>query len=205
MGINHNKLSEDNLTDFLKERFNLNDFILEKIDLKNYSDNELVLFFIIIVVVYIIGRLFSTHTDCIIFASLEEVILLFSPWAILIILAFITNYADLDIEISTFIIPITIIMFIISAILSVRANLGYTVSKTILYIMVSFVTKVTLCIVAPAVLVLALTALPQSTKDRRYRDGTKNNQRSKNIAFITSVAFFIVFSLIKQKSRYIVK
>ena len=96
-------------------------------------------------------------------------------------------------------------MFIISAILSVRANLGYTVSKTILYIMVSFVTKVTLCIVAPAVLVLALTALPQSTKDRRYRDGTKNNQRSKNIAFITSVAFFIVFSLIKQKSRYIVK
>ena len=205
LGINHNKLSEDNLTDFLKERFNLNDFILEKIDLKNYSDNELVLFFIIIVVVYIIGRLFSTHTDCIIFASLEEVILLFSPWAILIILAFITNYADLDIKISTFIIPITIIMFIISAILSVRANLGYTVSKTILYIMVSFVTKVTLCIVAPAVLVLALSALPQSTKDRRYRDGTKNNQRSKNIAFITSVAFFIVFSLIKQKSRYIVK
>ena len=155
--------------------------------------------------VYIIGRIFSNHTDCIIFASIGEVFLLFSPWVFLILIWLIKTYAELAIDFSTFIIPITIIMFILSAVLSVRANLGYTVSKTILYIMVSFVTKVTLCIVAPAVLVLALSALPQSTKDRRYRDGTKNNQRSKNIAFITSVAFFIVFSLIKQKSRYIAK
>ena len=201
LNINHKNLNEENLADFLKEKFNLNDFILEKIDLKNYSDNELVFFLIVIIVVYIIGRLFSTHSDCVIFASIEEVVLLFSPWAFLILIWLINTYAELDIEFSTFIIPITIIMFIVSAVLSVKSNLGYTVGKTILYTNVSFITKVTLCVVAPAVLLLVLSALPKSTKDRRYRDGTKNNQRTKNIAIISSVAFFIVFSLIKPKSR----
>ena len=197
LNINHKNLNEENLADFLKEKFNLNDFILEKIDLKNYSDNELVFFLIVIIVVYIIYLGFNKITT----EVNEEVVLLFSPWAFLILIWLINTYAELDIEFSTFIIPITIIMFIVSAVLSVKSNLGYTVGKTILYTSVSFITKVTLCVVAPAVLLLVLSALPKSTKDRRYRDGTKNNQRTKNIAIISSVAFFIVFSLIKPKSR----
>ena len=203
LGINHKDINNENLSEFIQEKFNLNDFILEKINLKNYSDNEKVLFFIIISIVYIIGRIFSKKTECIIFASTGEVFLLFSPWAVLIILALIRSDANLDIELSTFVIPITIIIFILSAVLSAKANMGYSTGKTILYFLVSFITKLTLCLVAPIVLFLTLSALPKTAKDRRYRDGTKNNQMTKNIVFISSVAFFIVFSLIKPREREI--
>lgn len=169
---------------------------MEKFNIGNYSNDQVAAICIFIIIIYIIGRVFSTKTDCVIFSSVGEVIVLFSPWVVFIVLMF------MDVTVSKFVLPISGIVLVLSVFLSIKSNIGHGVGTSILYSTVSIITKITLCIAAPIVLLLVFSALPKATKDRRYRDGTKNNQMTKNISFIVTVAFFIIFSLIKESPQY---
>ncbi|MBR5097012.1 MAG: hypothetical protein IK094_07915, partial [Treponema sp.] len=89
-----------------------------------------------------------------------------------------------------------IISIISSIIFSFFENLG--TSNPCLFITISIITKLALGVIAPLALLLTLMILPVSKKDARYRDGTKYNQRSKNIAVITSVFAALILSLVKN-------
>ena len=96
---------------------------------------------------------------------------------------------------------------LISFVTSVVRNLGYG-KMSVLYITVSILTKVVLLIFGP-IIALAWFFVKDSgnsaVKDARYRDGTKNNKKTKQVG--TAVALFVllfyplVFSLIKPKEK----
>jgi heme/copper-type cytochrome/quinol oxidase subunit 2 len=67
----------------------------------------------------------------------------------------------------------------------------------ILFAIVSVITKIILIVLVPIVLILYIGALSSGTPDKRYRDGTKGNERTQIIALVAAIAMFFVASFIK--------
>jgi hypothetical protein len=161
----------------------------------------LIVFLIFSIVVYILAYTFSKKTKCIIIWSWWD--LIFIAISSLIFIFYLFDFEnkiknDSAINVIYFIATITTFGF------SVISNIKYSPTKWPLYAFISVLTKFVLLVVIPLVFVLAIICwyLANSGKrDRRYRDGTKNNQRTKNYNFyvpmFTAIYTFLIINLIK--------
>ena len=155
-----------------------------------------------VVCTYIVGRIFSSTTECVILSSLGEIFLLFLPFLVVIFLfacAALKTTDDGSILLAV-LLPLSILLTLISSIVfSVRENIG--TSNPWLYITISLVTKMALFLVTPVTIFVTLCVLPQAKKDYRYRDGTKYNQHTRNVATFMAVLTGLILSLIKQPEK----
>ena len=168
---------------------------------KDTGDFWFVIIICFIVISYLIGRYFSINTGCVIFSSKGEIKLLFLPFFVLICLMFWEDKEEAG--------NIPLYLIIISLSISLISIIGYSIynnwntDRPGLYIFVSAVTKIALFIITPIVLFFALCALKEEKKDGRYRDGTKNNQKTRNFVFMLGVLSGLIFSLIKTPKKKI--
>jgi hypothetical protein len=161
----------------------------------------LIIFLIFAVIVYILAYTFSKKTKCIIIWSWWD--LIFIAFSSLIFIFYLFDFEnkiknDTAINIIYFIATITTFVF------SIISNIKYSFSKWPLYAVISLLTKFVLLVVIPLILVLAIICwylANSGKKDRRYKDGTKNNQRTKNYNFyvpiFTAIYSFLIINLIK--------
>ncbi|MDR0684676.1 MAG: hypothetical protein LBF83_06070 [Spirochaetaceae bacterium] len=165
----------------------------------------LIMFLAIAIIVYILSYSFSKKTRCIIIWDLWDLILVAISSLIFVFYLFDTENKiqnDTVINIIYFIITITTLA------LSIISNLKYSSTKWMLFATVSILTKFVLLIVIPLVLVLAILcyALINSTKkDRRYKDGTKGNAKTRNyntyVPIFTAIYMFLIVNLIKFNKK----
>lgn len=164
----------------------------------------LVLIIAILIIFYVIGRTVSLRTKCVIISSVGELILLLLPIIIIGIIAFQgDNIPEKIVNISV----------IGSICVSIISAIGFSIYENcfsdhpILYTIISIIIKIGLfCLIPIVLLVIMCFPLKKEEKDRRYRDGTRNNQRTKNIGII--ILLFTCFGrlitcLIKEPNRKI--
>lgn len=203
LGLSHKQYTEKTIEKLLSET--KQNIITSKLDqMPEDTFHYLFIFYcILVVVLYIVGRLFSKNTECVIFSSVKEIIILVLPIAVFII----GTLAELEPQLTLNLIIISLIIsFITALIFSIINNLG--TKNPLLYAIVSLMTKLALLIFSPLLLLLILGfPLKKEEKDRRFRDGTKNNQSTRNWAIIGALFFgvssFFYLSLIKTPKRKI--
>ena len=202
LGLSHKKYSDETIEKLLNgERVINQNIIVAKLKEipEETADFLLILLCVFVVVIYIVGRIFSKNTECVIFSSKKEIFLLFAP---LIILFILTSGDSDNKEIWEFLFPCSLVIsFCFAVFFSIRNNIN--TKCPVLYIIISLLTKIGLFFIAPIVLLFTLFAFSPEKKDRRFRDGTRNNQRSKNIALLMLVLAGLIYSLIKTPSRRI--
>ena len=155
-----------------------------------------------IVLAYVMGRYFSENTDCVIFSSNKEIKLLFLPFFVIIFSMFGDNR-----EVGN----LPLYLIIVSLSITLISIIGYSIynnrntEKPVFYTFISSITKIALFIITPIVIFFALCAFQEEKKDGRYRDGTKNNQKTRNRIFLlgvlSSLIGFVFMSLIMKNSQ----
>lgn len=213
LNISHKKFSAKSIERLLNgEKIQTRNFIQSTV---TYVDNLishftehvtsrlLIIYAIVFIVIYIVGRIFSKKTECVILSSVKEILLLYTPCFLMIVIFFLGLLSISFSETTmTFMFIIAFLISFISAIVfSIYENIG--TKNPVLYITISIITKLTLFIIAPIVLVLSTAGMKTSVEDKRFRDGTKNNQKTKNITIAISVIAGLIFSLIKTPRRKI--
>lgn len=204
LGLSHKKYSEKTIEKLLAGKVVRNQNIVFSM-LNNLPEEAyrylLIFYCIFVVVIYIVGRLFSKNTECVIFSSVKEIVLLILPVGVIVIGAFTNLESQVYVNL---IIIFLIISFITAIVFSIINNLG--TKKPLLYSIVSLLTKLSLLIFSPLLFFLILGfPLKKEEKDRRFRDGTKNNQSTKNLAIMGAlfwgVSYFFYLSLMKTPKR----
>ena len=158
----------------------------------------------LLILIYIIGRTVSSKTNCVIISSVGEVILLFLPIILIIVLAFQgEKIPEKTAE----------LLFIGSSCISLMCAVGFSIYENcysdhpILYTIISVIIKIGLFCLIPIILIIILSfPLKKEEKDRRYRDGTRNNQKTKNwgiIIFLFTCFAELITNLIKEPNRRI--
>jgi chromate transport protein ChrA len=85
--------------------------------------------------------------------------------------------------------------------MSIISNLKYSGVKWPLFAAISILTKIVLLFVIPLVLVLLIIGYVYVKGDKRYKDGTKNNVRTRNMAIWTVVYTFLIVNLLKTGKK----
>lgn len=169
-----------------------NSGLLESVDQKQ------VLFWIIgiilVVGVYITALCLSKKTSCVIIYGWKDIIML-SIVDCVIYMALDSK----DAEMLVFAIPFFAISMLFSLVGNTRGSKIYGFPKVLLFTALSIVSKFILIVVIPLIFFGALLAAASGKKDKRYRDGTKNNERSANIALVSVLTAFLFRPLIKSK------
>lgn len=201
--ISHSDFSEKTIETLLKgKNFGYNINFIDKINSLLNQENHIFdwILGICVLIIYIIGRIFSKNTECVIFSSKKETIILCLPCFMIIFVCFFEK------ELETFpkmqdilLIGSVILTFILSIVFSIFEN-RYTKSP-ILYTIISIITKLSLCIIAPLVIFFIFIGLKTPQKDKRYRDGTKGNKKTRNAMILATVAAFLIYSLIKTPKK----
>lgn len=162
----------------------------------------LVLIGIIIILNYIIGKTLSTRTTCVILSSVGELILLLLPLILVVLLAF--NGEKVSSKTADSLFFGSFCISIISAIVFSIYENCYS-NHPVLYTVISLIIKIGLFFSIPIVLIIILSfPLKKVEKDRRYRDGTRNNQETKNwgiIIFLFTCFARLIYSLFKEPNR----
>lgn len=92
------------------------------------------------------------------------------------------------------------VCFLISLFFSILGNAKFF-PINILFILLSFFTKFILVILVPIVVLMIITAFDSGKEDKRYRDGTKDNKKSKSVALLFFVLSILVSPLVKSKNK----
>jgi hypothetical protein len=161
----------------------------------------LIAFLVISVLVYTLSYSFSKKTKCIIIWDLWDLILVTISSLIFVYYLF---DAENKIQNDTIINIIYFVTTITTLALSIISNLRYSGTKWLLFAVISILTKFVLLIVIPLVLVLAILCyalINSAKKDRRYKDGTKGNIKTRNyntyVPIFTAIYMFLIVNLIK--------
>lgn len=213
LNISHKKFSAESIQRLLNgEKIQTRTFIqstvtcVDKLITKvteRVTSELLIIYAIVVIIIYIIGRVFSKRTECVILSSVKEILLLYTPCFLMIVIFFLTllSISFNETTMAFMFIIAFFISFISAIVFSIYENIG--TKNPVLYITVSIITKLALFIIAPIVLILSTAGMKASVKDKRFRDGTKNNQKTKNIAIAISVIAGLIISLIKTPRKKI--
>lgn len=163
------------------------DIIISKIE--PYAERFWYIFLIIGVLIYFVAYKLSKETDCVIVYG----------WKDIVVIAL--GMLCLGCEKELFFIPL--LFFSVSIVFSIVGNIqGNSTNgflSVILFTLVSLITKIILLIVIPIIIVCGILANSSGKTDRRYKDGTKNNERTANIAFFVAIVSSFFLPLIKSK------
>ena len=177
-------------------------------------ETVLILGAVMVLAIYITALVLSKKTRCVIVWGWKDLIPLALLSAALYAILSITmgvsgdNYAAVEIgEISTIVLPV---LGIVAAALSawtvansVFANIINIPPAGIIYIIVSILTKLILLAVIPVLffLYLGYNSSHGYNKDRRTRDGTRGNQKTKALAMFFLVVNIIFVPLVKKGNK----
>lgn len=145
----------------------------------------------LLIAIYILALLLSSCTECIIVYTWKDMLLLLITFGIGLFFAHNGEFEEKFF--------ITCIPFVLSVIISIYANLGQSIPKCIFYSVISILTKFMLVIIAPVLIFGLLRANISGEKDERYKDGTKGNERSKNVRIAFMLILLLIAPLIKGK------
>lgn len=147
------------------------------------------------IIIYILAKIFSRFTNCTIIAGLPDFIILCILDLVIIVYIFLKSYNE-SYDIDTIFSFIFFPLLAITVFFSIKSNWGFFFP---LYLIFSLVTKTILLILIPVSFMLMVGALSSGVSDKRYKDGTKNNQQTENLSRIFDLAAFLVLSFIKEK------
>jgi hypothetical protein len=173
--------------------------------LRSSGSFGLVVFLIIAVIVYILAYSFSKKTECIIIWGIWDIILVAVSSLIFIYYLF---DAENRIQNDTVVNVIYFTAIIGTFTLSIISNLRHSKLKRTLFAAISILTKLVLLVVIPLILVLAILCwclVNAVKKDRRYKDGTRSNARTRNyntyVPIFTAIYVFLIANLIKSNKK----
>ena len=90
---------------------------------------------------------------------------------------------------------------IISVILSFVANIKNPFPLNILFSVVSIITKMVLIVFVPMIAFMMLNSFSTGKDDKRYKDGTKNNEKTSIVTFVFIIFGIIVSPLVKTDRK----
>lgn len=94
------------------------------------------------------------------------------------------------------------IAFALSVIISFIANLKNSFPLNIIFSIVSIITKIILIIVVPIIVLLIISSFAISgTDDNRYKDGTRNNEKTAVVSFLFAFTGLLLTPLVKIKKQ----
>lgn len=96
---------------------------------------------------------------------------------------------------------IVAVSLIISAILSFVANIKNPFPLNILFSIVSILTKIILIVFVPMIVFMILNSFSSGKKDKRYKDGTKENEKTAIVTFVFLILGIIVAPLVKTNRK----
>lgn len=151
------------------------------------------------ILIYIGAYKLSENTNCVIVYGWKDFIMI----AIGVCLLFVFR-DELEEDLSVVFIPMIFfsISILFSLIGNIRGSAKNGIFDVILYTLVSIITKVVLLVVIPLIIFFGLLAATSGEKDKRYKDGTKNNARTANIGLFSAIAAFLFMPLMKTKKDF---
>jgi len=159
-------------------------------------------FLIALVVIYITALVFSKKTKCVIIWGLKDLIVLALLAITLIVIVMITVEEQNGFMGAVILVLViaSVALLVWTILLSVFSNSANLPPANIFYIALSILTKLILLAIIPVIVFLYLGYNSDSgyKKDRRYRDGTRGNQKLKALAILFLVAGLIFVPLIKK-------
>lgn len=170
----------------------------ESDDLSEKSTAIVAIMLLCAVPVYIIGAMFAKKTRCIIVFGRADFILTLLPMATFIASDFVLvskgGFLFLNI--------LFCVSMLATLAISVFSNLGYSgVPNGIIYAAISVLTKVSIMMMAPLLLLLLLGSFfagEPAKKDRRYKTGWRPKRDSVLYLIILTLATFMLYSVIKK-------
>lgn len=152
------------------------------------------------ILIYIAAYKLSENTNCVIVYGWKDFIII----ALGVFFLFFIRDDILQKDYTMLFLPMT--FFSISALFSlignIRGNARDGFLKILPFTLASLITKLVLLVVVPIIIICGLLAATSGEKDKRYKDGTKNNQRTANIALFSVIAGFLFEPLIKTKKDF---
>lgn len=148
------------------------------------------------ILIYILAYKLSENTNCVIVYG----------WKDFIIIAvgefFVYLFRDsISEDITVLFIPM--IFFVISILFSLIGNIRGSyrngIFNIMLFSLISIITKIVLLIVIPIIIFCGIFAAASGKEDKRYKDGTKNNERTANIALFSVIKTLLFVPLMKTK------
>ena len=150
------------------------------------------------ILIYIGAYKLSVNTNCVIVYGWKDfIVIALCPFFIFVLKDIIVE------DISTLFIPMGFfsISIIFSLIGNIRGSAKDGIFYVILYTLASIITKIILLVVIPVIIFLGLLSATSGEKDKRYKDGTKNNARTANIRLFSAKVSFLFMPLMKTKKR----
>ena len=167
--------------------------------LLDFASNNLAVFVIIVLVIWILGIIFSKASKCVVVYGWKDIIILLIPGVIFSFYLFFSDSITHEIILN-------IIFFItlsISIVFSFIGNIKSTKHFNIFYILISIIVKIVLIILIPIVIVAFIGAFGSGKKDGRYRDGTKGNTKTAMIGLVIGLVGLLLLPLIKTEDDII--
>ena len=168
----------------------------DKEELKDIEENgglPWILFTIIVLVGYIIGRYFSSKTNCVIINTNKDLVILFLASISFVILLYRFSEPTINLLINDPFLWITILLLLFSIYYSKTGN-----NNNILYFLISMITKISLLLLIPLLVVIFIGSFAIGKKDMRFKDGTKGNTQTKAIGLSGAILVLVLGSLIKN-------
>ena len=149
------------------------------------------------IIIYIVAYKLSENTSCVIVYGWKDFIII----ALGVFFLFIIKDDILQKDYTLLFIPM--VFFSISALFSIIGNIRGSASdgflKVLFFTLASLITKIVLLVVVPIIIFCGLMAATSGKEDKRYKDGTKNNARTANLALFSAIAALLFEPLIKTK------
>lgn len=144
------------------------------------------------VIIYILAKILVKFTSCTIVAGIPDFIILSILDLVIVVYFFVQNIEVLNVIFSI----IFFVLLAISVFLSIKSNLGILLP---IYLVVSLVVKAILLILIPVCLLLIIGSLFSGRPDKRYKDGTKYNEQTRNYDSMWDLAEKLVISLVREE------
>lgn len=192
--INQELKTSEETGEYVSDETNISTSTGEKRSLFQFISDHLVSVVIIVLIIWLGAICLSKTTSCVILNGWGDLI-------ILIIGGCIFTYFLWIGETIPFLTFILVLSLLISASLSVIGNLKTGNSLSLLFIVISIVVKFLLIMLTPLLILALIGAFNSGEKDGRYRDGTKNNEKTAIIIVVCGLIGALVIPLVKTKEK----
>jgi len=161
-------------------------------------DKKIKIIVIVIAVLIYAVAWFLSGGECVIVYTWWDMFLLIVAGGLLYVYC---NSSFDEIKNSPVCLEIFLSAIIISLIISFIANINSSFPCNILYFILSLFTKIILILIAPLILFSIFSSFGSGDKDRRYKDGTRNNKKTSNVVTIFLLIGLLVKPLVKTSRK----